>query len=199
MPTQPSRGFSTSSESRCSRAPGNPVRPELDERLDECHHAGATGFAQDSEIEVAFGSFDTTRAQGNLNVPLRNAAVRLSPSWPRNSDGWVRNSVDDRPFGRGRLLGAAGFAVGFDLRRCLTSWTSWRNTSATTEAAATSGRRTPISSVDPHDIRLTTVTLENPYLISEIDNLDVNLGYDLGFATLRSITGYVHSEVLECR
>jgi hypothetical protein len=27
---------------------------------------------------------------------------------------------------------------------------------------------------DPHDIRLTTVTLENPYLISEIDNLNVS-------------------------
>ena len=53
----------------------------------------------------------------------------------------------------------------------------------------------PVYLVDPHDIRLTTVTLENPYLISEIDNLNVNLGYELGFATLRSITGYVRSEV----
>ncbi len=49
--------------------------------------------------------------------------------------------------------------------------------------------------VDPHDIRLTTVTLDNPYLVSESDNLNVNLEYDVGFATLRSITGYSRSEV----
>ena len=48
---------------------------------------------------------------------------------------------------------------------------------------------------DPNDIHLTTVTLENPYLHSEVDNLDVNLEYELGFATLRSITGYARSEV----
>ena len=48
---------------------------------------------------------------------------------------------------------------------------------------------------DPHDIRLATVTLENPYLTSEIDNLNVNLDYDLGYANVRSITGYAHSEV----
>ena len=53
----------------------------------------------------------------------------------------------------------------------------------------------PDNLADPHDIRLTTVTLENPYLISEIDNLNVNLEYELGFATLQSITGYVRSEV----
>jgi iron complex outermembrane receptor protein len=49
--------------------------------------------------------------------------------------------------------------------------------------------------VNPSDIRLTTVTLENPYLISEIDNADVNLQYDLEFATFRSITGYARSDV----
>jgi iron complex outermembrane receptor protein len=49
--------------------------------------------------------------------------------------------------------------------------------------------------IDPSDIRLTTVTLENPYLITENDNVSINIEFDLGIAVLRSITGYGRSEV----
>ncbi len=35
----------------------------------------------------------------------------------------------------------------------------------------------------------------NPYLVTESDNVSLNIGYDLGFATLRSITGYAHNKV----
>ena len=47
--------------------------------------------------------------------------------------------------------------------------------------------------VDPSDIRLTTVTLANPYLVTENDNVSMTLDYDLAFGTLRSITGYARS------
>ena len=58
---------------------------------------------------------------------------------------------------------------------------------------ATSGRRTLQFLVDPSDIRLATVTLANPYLETENDNVGVTLEYDLAFGTLRSITGYARS------
>jgi iron complex outermembrane receptor protein len=51
----------------------------------------------------------------------------------------------------------------------------------------------PQNLIDPSDIRLTTVTLANPYLVTENDNVSMTLDYDLAFGTLRSITGYARS------
>ena len=136
----------------------------------------------DSEIEVAFGSFETTRAQGYLNLPLSNSAMRFA-FIASEGDGYIRNSVDDRRFGQDDYWGS-GF-LSDRRRRCPARGRSWRSTSVTTEATAISGRRAPHSWLDPHDIRLTTVHARESYLISEIDNLNVNLEYELGFATLR--------------
>ena len=47
--------------------------------------------------------------------------------------------------------------------------------------------------IDPSDIRLTTVTLANPYLVTENDNASMTLDYDLTFGTLRLVTGYARS------
>ena len=46
---------------------------------------------------------------------------------------------------------------------------------------------------DPDDIWLTTVTLENPHLVSENSNVSVSIDYKLDYATLRSISGYAAS------
>ena len=145
-----------------------------------------------SELEVAYGSFATTRAQGYLNLPISKAAVRLA-FIASEGDGYIRNSVDERRFGENDYWGVRGsFRVdaGDDLRLDIMAQHA-RDDGASSDLWSPN----PDFLVDPHDIRLTTVTLENPYLISETDNLNVNLEYDLGFATLRSITGYARSEV----
>jgi iron complex outermembrane receptor protein len=145
-----------------------------------------------SEIEVAHGSFETTRAQGHLNLPIENAGLRLA-FIASEGDGYIRNSVDDRRFAeddywgvRGSLRIDAGDALRIDIMA-----QHLRDDGATGDLWSPR----PDFLVDPRDIRLTTVTIEDPYLISEIDNLSFNLEYDLGFATLRSITGYAQSEV----
>lgn len=145
-----------------------------------------------SAIEVSYGSFETARAQGHLNLPLSTSALRLA-FVASDSDGYIRNSVDDRRFAEDDFWGLRGsvrFEPNDDLRLDIMAQ-HLRDDGGSGELWSPR----PDFLVDPHDIRLTTVTLENPYLISEIDNLNVSLEYQLGFATLRSITGYAHSEV----
>ena len=145
-----------------------------------------------SEIEVSLGSFDTTRAQGHINLPAGSAAVRLA-FIASDSDGYIRNSVDDRRFAEDDFWGMRGslrIQPSDDLNLDIMAQ-HIRDDGGSGDLWTPS----PDFLVDPHDIRLATVTLENPYLISEIDNLNVNLEYDLGFASLRSITGYARSEV----
>ncbi len=145
-----------------------------------------------SEIEVALGSFETTRVQGYLNLPLPTAAVRLA-FIASEGDGYIRNSVDKRQFAEDDYWGLRGslrIDSGDDLRLDIVAQ-HIRDDGGSGDLWSPR----PDFLADPHDIRLTTVTLESPYLISEIDNLNVNLDYDLGFATLRSVTGYARSEV----
>ena len=145
-----------------------------------------------SEIEVSLGTFDTTRAQGYLNLPVQTAAVRLA-FITSNGDGYIRNSVDDRRFAEDDFWGLRGslrIQASDDLRVDFMAQ-HIRDDGASGDLWSPR----PDFLVNPHDIRLTTVTLENPYLISEIDNLSVNLEYDLGYPSLRSITGYAHSRV----
>ena len=145
-----------------------------------------------SELEVSLGSFDTTRAQGHINLPAGSAAVRLA-FIASDSDGYVRNSVDDRRFAEDDFWGMRGslrIQPSDDLNLDIMAQ-HIRDDGGSGDLWTPS----PDLLIDPHDIRLATVTLEDPYLISEIDNLNVNLEYDLGFASLRSITGYARSEV----
>ena len=60
-----------------------------------------------SELEVSLGSFDTTRAQGYINLPAGSAAVRLA-FIASDSDGYIRNSVDDRRFAKDDFWGMRG-------------------------------------------------------------------------------------------
>ena len=146
-----------------------------------------------SEIEVSLGTFDTTRAQGlSQPAPVETAAVRLA-FIASNSDGYIRNSVDERRFAEDDYWGLRGsLRIDFEMTlRVDVMAQHIRDDGGSGELWTPS----PDFLVDPHDIRLTTVTLENPYLISEIDNLNVNLEYDLGYASLRSITGYARSKV----
>ena len=145
-----------------------------------------------SELEVSFGSYDTTRAQGHLNVPMERVAVRLA-FIASDGDGYIRNSVDDRRFAEDDFWGLRG-SLRFDATDDLHLDVMAQHI-RDDGASGDLWMPRPQFMVDPNDIRLTTVTLDDPYLISEIDNLDVNLEYDIGFATLRSITGYAHSEV----
>ena len=145
-----------------------------------------------SQIEVSAGTFDTTRAQGYLNLPVGTAAVRLS-FIASNSDGYIRNSVDDRRFAEDDFWGLRGSLriQASDELRVDVMAQHIRDDGASGDLWTPN----PNSLPNPHDIRLTTVTLENPYLNSEIDNLNVNLEYELGFGTLRSVTGYARSQV----
>jgi iron complex outermembrane receptor protein len=145
-----------------------------------------------SEIEIARGSFETTRAQGHLNLPIAKTALRLA-FIASESDGYIRNSVDDRRFAeddywgvRGSLRIDASDALSLDIMA-----QHIRDDGGSGDLWSPH----PDFLVDPHDIRLTTVTLEDPYLISEVDDLNVNLEYEIGFAIVRSITGYARSEV----
>jgi iron complex outermembrane receptor protein len=146
----------------------------------------------DSEIEVAYGSFETTRAQGHVNLPLDDAALRVA-FIASEGDGYIRNSVDSRRFAEADFWGIRGsmrIEPTETLRLDIVAQ-HIRDDGGTGDLWTPN----PASLHDPKDIRLTTVTLENPYLISEIDNLNVTFDYDLGFASLRSITGYASSTV----
>lgn len=145
-----------------------------------------------AEIEGTYGSFETTRVQGHLNLPFQSSAFRLA-FITSDGDGYIRNSVDDRRFAKDDYWGVRGslrIEARDDLRVDIVAQ-HIRDDGASGELWLPR----PDFLIDPQDIRLTTVTLANPYLISEIDNLNVNLEYDLSFATLRSITGYARSEV----
>lgn len=147
---------------------------------------------RDAELEVAYGSFETVRAQGYLNLPMGKAAARIA-FIASDGDGYIRNSVDDRRFAEDDYWGARGsvrVAATDDLHIDVMAQ-SIRDDGAVGDLWLPNPEFLP----DPKDIHLTTVTLENPYLHSEVDNVDVNIEYELGFATLRSISGYARSEV----
>ena len=66
-----------------------------------------TQMPQDSfsaDIEGAYGSYATKRAQGHVNLPIGNAAVRLA-FIASEGDGYIRNSVDDRRFAESDFWG----------------------------------------------------------------------------------------------
>jgi len=144
------------------------------------------------EIEAAYGTFATARVGGHVNVPVRNAAVRLA-FIASEGDGYIRNSVDDRRFAENDFWGLRG-----SLRLYASDTMLVDLMAQHLEDDGASGELwtpNPAFLADPTDIRLTTVTLENPHLTTETDNLSLDLQWDLGFATLRSISGYARNEV----
>jgi len=148
--------------------------------------------SHDSELEVSYGTYETLRAQGHVNLPMRNAAVRLA-FITSDGDGYIRNSIDDRRFAEEDFSGVRA-SLRIDASEDL-------RIDAMAQHVRDDGSSgdlwlpRPDFLVEPRDIRLTTVTHSNPHLLSEVDNLDVSLEYDLGFGTFRSITGYARGEV----
>ena len=145
-----------------------------------------------ANVEASYGSFDTARLQGYVNVPFDRVDVRLA-FVGSEGDGYIRNSVDDRRFAAADfwgLRGALRARLTENLRLDLMA-------QRVTDDGASGELWTPQPAYlpDPRDIRLTTVTLENPFLTTENDNVSVNLKYDLGFASFHSVTGYARSVV----
>jgi len=145
-----------------------------------------------ASMEAAFGSFETRRVQGHVNLPFENAALRLAFIGSA-SDGFIRNSVDARRFSENDFRGIRG---------------SWRIDPVEKLRVTLMAQRVvddgasgelwlpnPAFIPDPSDIQLTTVTLADPFLKTRNDNASLDLEYDLGFATLRSLTGYARSHV----
>ncbi|NJN51907.1 MAG: TonB-dependent receptor [Gammaproteobacteria bacterium] len=61
----------------------------------------------DAGFESAYGSFDTTRLQGHLNVPFAVGAARLA-FIGSEGDGYIDNSLDGREFGEADFWGLRG-------------------------------------------------------------------------------------------
>jgi iron complex outermembrane recepter protein len=144
----------------------------------------------DAAVELATGSFDTTRVQGHVDLPAGRHAARIAVVASRG-DGFIRNSVDARRFAaedyggaRVTLHGEPGAALRFDLML------------QRVEDDGASGelwlpRKDQLS--NPRDIRLTTVTLADPYLRTTNDLATLDASYELGSRTLRSVTGYARN------
>jgi iron complex outermembrane recepter protein len=143
-------------------------------------------------IEGAYGSFATARVQGHVNMPVRNAALRLA-FIASDGDGYIRNSIDHRRFAEEDFWGVRASAtidIGEAARLQLVAQHG-RDDGASSEVWTPRPDHLP----DPRDIRLTTVTLENPYLVVDNDFVSLNLEYELGFGTFRSVSGYGRSQV----
>lgn len=144
-----------------------------------------------ADIEGAYGSFATTRVQGHVNMPLQNAAVRFA-FIGSEGDGYIRNSIDDRRFGEDDFWGLRA-SLRVDLGDALSVGLMAQHVRDDGASGELWGLR-PDFLVDPADIRLTTVTLANPFLVTENDVVSVNVEYDLGLASLRSISGYARNQ-----
>ena len=116
----------------------------------------------DAQLELSYGSFETARAQGHVNLPMGKAASRIA-FIASDGDGYIRNTVDDRRFAEDDywgLRGAMRVTPRDDLRIDFTAQ-SIRDDGGARRALAAKPEFPPVR----NDIRLTTVTLENPYLI----------------------------------
>lgn len=139
------------------------------------------------EIEVAYGSFRTTRLQGYFNVPTNTAALRLA--WiASEGDGFIRNSVDDRRFAEQDYWGLRASLL-VDVSEAM-------RITLVAQHVADDGASNelwlprPDLLADPKDIRLTTVTLPDPFLKFTTDNISLDIEYELGFAKLHAVGGY---------
>jgi iron complex outermembrane receptor protein len=145
-----------------------------------------------AEFEAAYGSFATARAEGHVNLPFDRSALRLAFT-ASNGDGFIRNSVDGRRFAENDFWGLrASFGISLTDRLQLDVMAQHgRDDGARNELWLPRPDFLP----EPTDIRLTTVTLANPYLVNESDFVSINAAYDLGFATLQSTSAYAHGKV----
>lgn len=143
-------------------------------------------------VETAWGSFDTARVQGYFNVPFDDSALRLA-YLVSAGDGYIRNSVDDRRFGEQDFWGMrAAYRIDIADPVQLDIMAQHIEDDG---AVGELWLPRPDYLADPSDIRLTTVTLADPFLVTTIDNADLSLRIEFGFASLHSISGYARSLV----
>lgn len=143
-------------------------------------------------VEAAYGSFDTTRVQGYVNLPSDRTALRIAYTGSEG-DGFIRNSVDGRRFAEDDFWG---------LRASLRLKVNDRlHLDIVVQQVSDDGASgelwlpQPDNLADLSDIRLTTVTLPNPFLETSNSNANISIEYEFDSAMLRSITGYASSEV----
>ena len=143
-------------------------------------------------LEIAYGTFSTARVLGHVNLPFGRAAFRVAFIGSKG-DGYIRNSLDARRFAESDFWGLRGsLRVNVsDRLRVDVMAQHVQDTGASGELWVPP----PQFLANPSDIRLATVTLNNPYLHTYNDNASVTVVFDLGFATLRSITGYGYNEL----
>jgi len=143
-------------------------------------------------LEAAYGTFDTGRAQGHVNLPLGNVALRLA-FVTSDGDGFIRNSVDGRRFAEKDFQGLRA-SLGIPVSDRLQIDVMAQHVE---DDGGVGELWLPNAFflADPSDIRLTTVTLTNPFLELVTDHVGINLEYDFGKATLHAVTGYAQSEV----
>ena len=145
-----------------------------------------------ASFEAAYGSFDTRRAQGHVNLPVGGAGLRMA-FVTSEGNGYIRNSVDSRLFAEKDFHGlraSLALPVSESLRLDVMAQHVEDD-----GAVGELWLPRPDFLVDPADIRLTTVTLPNPFLDTATDQVGVSLEYDFGPATLYSVSGYARSKV----
>jgi len=146
----------------------------------------------DAGIEAAYGSFDTARLEGHVNLPFEAAALRIA-FIGSDGDGYVRNAVDGREFGEADFWGLRT-SMAFDPTEDL-------HIDAMAQRVVDDGAAgelwTPNLAYlpDPNDIHLTRVTQDDPYLDTKNDVFTTNVEYQLDWATVNSVSAYARSEV----
>ena len=140
--------------------------------------------------EGALGSFDTIRLQGHVNLPSERFAVRLAVAGSEG-DGFIRNSVDDRTFAEEDYVGARISVQVEPTERLAIALTAQRVEDDGASGELWLPRKDLL--VDPSDIWLTTVTLDNPYLSTMNEVLTAELSYEFDATTLKSISGYARN------
>ena len=155
-------------------------------------HTRAATDEFSADLEAAYGSFDTTRLQGHLNLPLEGGGLRLA-FIGSEGDGFIRNSIDNRKFAENDFWALRGSLLLNMSERLRVSLVAQRVLDD--GASGELWMPQPDFIADPKDIRLTTVTLANPFLITKNDFVSINVDYDLGAATLHAITGYARSKI----
>lgn len=160
------------------------------------NRAPEDGFS--TGVESAAGSFDTLRVEGHVNFATERVAVRLA-GVGSEGDGFIRNTVDKRTFAE-EDYGAFRASVRARPTNALTiNLTAQRVNDDGGSGELWLPNRAFLP--DPSDIRLTTITLENPYLWIENDIVALDIVRDFGPGTLTFLTGYVHSttrDIDEC-
>jgi iron complex outermembrane recepter protein len=140
--------------------------------------------------EGGWGSFDTLRANGFINIAGDRVAARVAFAGAEG-DGFIRNSVDDRRFAEDDFWGVRASVRAQPVEALTIDAMLQRVEDDGASGELWGPRRDRL--IDPDDIRLTTVRLANPYHETTNDFASVNVAYEFAAMTFRSITGYARN------